>query len=117
MNRQGDHMSHSRMRWRLSAAMMLASLVAYEALAAEPEEPSDDQGDTKFAKARPWDASTDFPRPIAQDASVTYDYPIVYVRVPRPYPKDYFNINQLNQAGLHQTNAPGAELRLLHPDG
>ena len=46
-----------------------------------------------------------------------YDYPIVYVRVPRPYPKAYYGINHLNQAGLHQTNAPGAELRLLHPDG
>jgi hypothetical protein len=30
---------------------------------------------------------------------------------------DYYQINHLNQAGLHQTNAPGAELRLLHPDG
>ena len=48
---------------------------------------------------------------------MTYDYPIVYVRVPRPYPKTYSGINHLNQAGLHQTNAPGAELRLLHPDG
>jgi hypothetical protein len=48
---------------------------------------------------------------------VKYDYPIVYVRVPRPYPKEYYGINHLNQAGLHQTNAPGAELRLLRPDG
>jgi hypothetical protein len=48
---------------------------------------------------------------------VKVDYPIVYVRVPRPYPKAYYGINHLNQAGLHQTNAPGAELRLLHPDG
>lgn len=77
----------------------------------------DDQGDTKFAEARPWDPQRDFPRPITEDKTVTYDYPLVYVRVPRPYPKEYFNINHLNQAGLHQTNAPGAELRLLHPDG
>ncbi|HZL87846.1 MAG TPA: hypothetical protein VFB96_05665 [Pirellulaceae bacterium] len=87
------------------------------ASAAEPNAAGDEQGDTKFAKARPWDAERDFPRPITDDKTVTYDYPIVYVRVARPYPKEYFNINHLNQAGLHQTNAPGAELRLLHPDG
>src|ERR1043165_5380880 len=57
------------------------------------------------------------PPSIASDKEVKYDYPIVYVRVPRPYPKIYSGINHLNQAGLHQTNAPGAELRLLHPDG
>lgn len=45
------------------------------------------------------------------------DFPIVYVRVARPYPAEYAGINHLNQAGLHQTNAPGAELRILHPDG
>lgn len=89
---------------------------ASSAMAVEPER-VDDGGDTRAAKARPWDAATDFPRPIADDPTVVYDYPIVYVRVPRPYPKEYFNINHLNQAGLHQTNAPGAELRLLHPDG
>ena len=54
---------------------------------------------------------------ISTDKSVQYDYPIVYVRVPGPYPKEYCHLNHLNQAGLHQTNAPGAELRLLHPDG
>ncbi len=57
------------------------------------------------------------PPHISTDATVTYDYDIVYVRVPRPYPKEYDGINHLNQAGLHQTNAPGAELRLLRPDG
>ena len=57
------------------------------------------------------------PPHISTDKSVPYDYPIVYVRVPRPYPKEYCHLNHLNQAGLHQTNAPGAELRLLHPDG
>jgi hypothetical protein len=87
-----------------------------QASAVEPEA-IEDQGDTKFAKARPWDADRDFPRPITDDKTVAYDYPIVYVRVARPYPKEYFNINHLNQAGLHQTNPPGAELRLLHPDG
>ena len=57
------------------------------------------------------------PPPLATDKSIDYDYPIVYVRVPRPYPAEYAGINHLNQAGLHQTNPPGAELRLLHPDG
>jgi Hydrazine synthase alpha subunit middle domain len=57
------------------------------------------------------------PPSISTDKSIQYDYPIVYVRVPRPYPKEYCHLNHLNQAGLHQTNAPGAELRLLHPDG
>ena len=87
------------------------------AMAIEPEAVDEDQGDIKFGEARPWDSERDFPRPIADDKTVEYDYSIVYVRVPRPYPKEYFNINHLNQAGLHQTNAPGAELRLLHPDG
>src|ERR1700759_763919 len=85
-------------------------------LAAEQDVPADDQGDTKFAPARPFERC-DLPPPIASDKSVAYDDPIVYVRVPRPYPKEIFNINHLNQAGLHQTNAPGAELRLLQPDG
>ena len=66
---------------------------------------------------RPWDSTRDLPPHVSTDTTVQFDYPIVYVRVPRPYPKEYFNINHLNQAGLHQTNAPGAELRLLHPDG
>lgn len=57
------------------------------------------------------------PPSISTDTSVKYDFPIVYVRVPRPYPKAYAGINHLTQAGLPQTNAPGAELRLLHPDG
>jgi hypothetical protein len=76
-----------------------------------------DAGDTKQAPKRPWDPNLDSPAHVSTDKSVTYDYSIVYVRVPRPYPKEYYNINHLNQAGLHQTNAPGAELRLLHPDG
>src|SRR5207302_1715580 len=78
---------------------------------------ADDPGDTKRTTRRSWDRENDFPRPITSDGTVKYDYPIVYVRVPRPYPKAYYQINHLNQAGLHQTNAPGAELRLLHPDG
>lgn len=77
----------------------------------------DDQGDTKPAKPRAWDSTRDYPPHVSTDKSVTFDYPIVYVRVARPYPKEYYNINHLNQAGLHQTNPPGAELRLLHPDG
>jgi lysophospholipase L1-like esterase len=76
-----------------------------------------DPGDTKPTTRRTWDSSRDFPPVITSDRTVTYDYPIVYVRVPRPYPRTYYGINHLNQAGLHQTNAPGAELRLLHSDG
>src|SRR5262245_13893729 len=73
--------------------------------------------DTQRTTRRGWDRTRDLPPPIASDQTVKYDHPIVYVRVPRPYPKTYYGINHLNQAGLHQTNAPGAELRLLHPDG
>jgi hypothetical protein len=78
---------------------------------------ADDDGDTEQFPRRTWDPKTDFPPLVKEDEAVTIDYPIVYVRVPRPYPEEYFHINHLNQAGLHQTNAPGAELRLLHPDG
>ena len=95
-----------------------------QAAAAEPSATGSDRppldpnlGDTKPAPARAWDSSRDLPPQIANDKSVAYDYPIVYVRVPRPYPKEYYNINHLTQAGLHQTNAPGAELRILYPDG
>lgn len=109
-------------RWSQSGfvvilASLIFSLKCIPAFAAETEATSADQGDTHFAKPRPWDPARDYPPPVASDKSVTFDYPLVYVRVPRPYPKEYFNINHLNQAGLHQTNAPGAELRLLHPDG
>jgi hypothetical protein len=78
---------------------------------------AEDPGDTRKTTRQGWDKARDLPPSIASDATVKYDYPIVYVRVPRPYPKTYYGINHLNQAGLHQTNAPGAELRLLHPDG
>ena len=76
-----------------------------------------DRGDTEQFGRLTWDPKTDFPPSVTDDETVKIDYSIVYVRVPRPYPKEYFHINHLNQAGLHQTNAPGAELRLLHPDG
>ena len=82
-----------------------------------PLAPKEHLGDVTRAPKRPWDSQRDLPPPVASDKSVTFDYPIVYVRVPRPYPARYDGINHLNQAGLHQTNAPGAELRLLHPDG
>ena len=92
--------------------------LAYRSCAGAPQPiAGGDQGDTKPAPRRPWDSARDMPLPVASDKAVKYDYPIVYVRVPRPYPKTYSGINHLNQAGLHQTNAPGAELRLLHPDG
>ncbi len=79
--------------------------------------PTEGQGDTKSFPRRTWDAEHDLPPLVSTDPMVKLDYPIVYVRVPRPYPKEYQHLNHLNQAGLHQTNAPGAELRLLHPDG
>src|SRR5438094_29369 len=80
------------------------------------EKPADDPGDTQRTTRKGWEKDRDTPPLIASDGTVKYDYPIVYVRVPRPYPKAYYGINHLNQAGLHQTNAPGADLRLLHPD-
>src|SRR5438046_551412 len=73
--------------------------------------------DLKDAPRGAWDAARDLPADIRSHHEVTWDYPIAYVRIPRPYPKEYAGINHLNQAGLHQTNAPGAELRILHPDG
>lgn len=105
------------------AALLIASGQISRTRAAEPVEKTDseaqttDRGDTEYAKPRPWDPQRDTPPPITSADDVEYDYPIVYVRVPRPYPERYAGINHLNQAGLHQTNAPGAELRLLHPDG
>ena len=83
--------------------------ISYQSLAGRRTE---EQGDTKPAPRRPWDSARDMPPPVASDKAVKIDYPIAYVRVPRPYPKAYSGINHLNQAGLHQTNAPGAELRL-----
>src|SRR5450755_3886174 len=86
--------------------------LAYQSLAgagSQPPTTGGDQGDTKPAPRRPWDSARDMPPPIASDKAVKFDYPIVYVRVPRPYPKTYSGINHLNQAGLHQTNAPAAE--------
>ena len=54
------------------------------------------------------------PRPIAQDASVKYDYDIVYVRAPR----------KGDDKGIAWTEVfsplrgePGSDLMLLHPDG
>src|SRR4051812_2712031 len=54
-----------------------------------------DQPDTKPTTRRAWDAARDFPAPVASDKAVTFDYPVVYVRVPRPYPKAYNGINHL----------------------
>jgi hypothetical protein len=98
----------------LSAAL---GWVAFQTPPASTQDKGDDPGDTKPTTRRTWDSAQDLPPSIGSDNSIKYDYPIVYVRVPRPYPKAYAGINHLNQAGLHQTNAPGAELRLLHPDG
>ena len=115
--------------WMASVALALFAIAVASAIAQQvlvspstdrrnaTERPVDDSGDTEQAPRRPWNPQRDFPPDISTDKSVKYDYPIVYVRVPRPYPKKYFNINHLNQAGLHQTNPPGAELRILYPDG
>jgi hypothetical protein len=100
---------------KLAVSLALALAVVLAGSPAAPSAP--DRGDTTYAPKRPWDGKRDLPAPISTDRTVKYDYPIVYVRVPRPYPKEYYHINHLNQAGLHQTNAPGAELRLLYPDG
>ena len=104
----------------IGGAFLITSLVPLRAAepttkVAAPEKPSAEiqRGDTKHAPLRAWDSERDLPGPLASDPAVKVDFPIVYVRVPRPYPKEYFNINHLNQAGLHQTNAPGAELRML----
>jgi hypothetical protein len=58
-------------------------------------------GDTPRTTGRGWDKARDFPPPIGSDGTVQYDYPIVYVRVPRPYPQAYQWNKHLNQAGLH----------------
>src|SRR5262245_6780682 len=100
---------------RIVPAVVLSCGLGWLGLLASGAEPDD--GDTTPTTRRSWDSARDLPPPVASDKTVKYDYPIVYVRVPRPYPKAYYGINHLNQAGLHQTNAPGAELRLLYPDG
>src|SRR5262245_51076357 len=66
----------------LSFSLLLTPWVG-SAFAVETD--SEAAEDTKFTKARPWDSQTDLPRPIADDKTITFDYPIVYVRVPRPY--------------------------------
>lgn len=118
---------HSGMRLLTAAAWVIAGLVGIQLIyssllelqlhAAEPPATAENIGDTKPSPLRTWDPDRDFPPHVSKDQSVRFDYPVVYVAVPRPYPKEYYGINHLNQAGLHQTNAPGAELRLLHPDG
>jgi len=106
-------------KFSILLCVAVATLAAISAAidAADTPAPQAVDGDTKRATKQPWDPQRDMPRPFASDDTVKVDYPIVYVRVPRPYPARYDGINHLNQAGLHQTNAPGAELRLLHPDG
>src|SRR5262245_51514381 len=54
------------------------------------------------------------PRPISSDASVKYDYDIVYVRAPRPVGKVP---SRWAEVGDPRTMDPGADLMLLHPDG
>ncbi|MFT5524904.1 MAG: hypothetical protein ACI9HK_002868, partial [Pirellulaceae bacterium] len=99
-----------------SAVATIALAIAVPLLLGSPVEAVEPARPVATPK-RPFDPKLDFPPHVSTDKTVTYDFPVVYVRVPRPYPKEYYNINHLNQAGLHQTNAPGAELRLLHPNG
>ncbi len=54
------------------------------------------------------------PQAIKQDASVKYDYDIVYVRAPRPVGKVS---SRWAEVGDPRTMDPGADLMLLHPDG
>jgi hypothetical protein len=52
--------------------------------------------------------------PIATDAAVTYDFPIVYVRAPR---KLADGRSKWAEVGDPRTMEPGADLMLLQPDG
>jgi RNA polymerase sigma factor (sigma-70 family) len=54
------------------------------------------------------------PQPIAADASVRYDYDIVYVRMPRKGDRDRPNLPDVNKP-THIDR--GGDLMLLHPDG
>ena len=51
---------------------------------------------------------------IATDASIRYDFPIVYVRAPRSSPDGK---SKWAEVGDPRTMEPGADLVLLHPDG
>jgi hypothetical protein len=52
--------------------------------------------------------------PIKRDATVQFDYPIVYVRAPRKEPDGR---SKWAEVGDPRTMEPGADLVLLHPDG
>src|SRR5262245_27437356 len=52
--------------------------------------------------------------PIATDASVKYDFDIVYVRAPR---RDPSGKSKWAEVGDPRTMEPGADLVLLHPNG
>src|SRR4051812_1079107 len=54
------------------------------------------------------------PPPLAKDASVKYDFDIVYVRAPR---KAADGRSRWAEVGDPRTMEPGADLVLLHPDG
>ncbi len=54
------------------------------------------------------------PQPIASDASVKYDYPIVYVRAPAHCAR---RASRWTEVGHPRTLEPGAALMLLQPDG
>ena len=93
---------------RAAAGASLLAVALYAGLCtlAAQDDRENDKGDTEPSTLRTWEPERDTPPPVSADKTVKLDYPIVYVRVPRPYPKEYFSINHLNQAGLHQTNGP-----------
>ena len=66
-------------------------------------------GEEKYS--RPLDMS---PPPIGKDASVKYDFDIIYVRAPR---KEADGRSSWAEVGNPRSMEPGADLMLLHPDG
>jgi hypothetical protein len=54
------------------------------------------------------------PQPIAKDATVRYDFDVVYVRTPRPMGKVP---SRWAEVGDPRTMDPGGDLMLLHPSG
>src|SRR5262245_8190895 len=97
VTRQRSHMV--RILLPVIVLFISAGALAIQTLAEAPEKPqvvksgegrAEDPGDTQKTTRKGWDKERDSPPPIASDDSVKYNYPIVYVRVPRPYPKKYY---------------------------
>ena len=99
------------------AAVSLLALAAVCLAVRAAQDADNEKGDTKPSTLRDWEPDRDTPPPVASDKTVKLTIPSSTSACRGRIPRTYFDINHLNQAGLHQTNAPGAELRLLHPDG